>query len=205
MKKFVAVFLKFAILIVIFVFAFGGEDITITGSGTANVGDVIRVKLRSFCLSISSAEVKKMITQEGFFDKYWNNSGVFKNQYESAKIKNDQVVIDHATGLIWHQSGSKDFLNLKEAKEWITELNNKEYAGKNTWRLPTLEEALSLMENKKMNDNLYIDPAFDSWQWCILTGDLLDSNKSWLVAFSGRVDWFDSNVRINYIRPVCSN
>jgi len=192
MKKYVAVFLKFAILIVITVVAFSGQDITITGSEIANVEDVIRVKLRSHCISISRAEVKKMITQKGFFDKYWNNSGVFKNQYESAKIKNDQVVIDHATGLIWHQSGS-------------TELNNNGYAGKNTWRLPTLEEALSLLENKKMNDNLYINPAFDSWQWCILTGDSLDSNKSWLVAFSGRVDWFDSNVRINYVRPVCSN
>lgn len=164
-----------------------------------------KVKLRSQCKSISRAEAKKMITQKGFFDKYWNRSGSFENQYESTKIKNGKIVIDHTTNLIWYQSGSKDFLNLTEAKEWITELNIEGYGGKNTWRLPTLEEALSLLENRKKNGNLYIDRAFDSWQWCILTGDSLDLNKSWLVAFSGRVDWFDSNVKINYVRPVCSN
>jgi hypothetical protein len=163
-----------------------------------------RVKLRSQYITILVAEASKMVTQKDFFDKYWNNSGDFENQFESTTIKNDKIVTDHATGLIWHQSGSSDFMTVNEAFKWISELNCTQYAGINNWRLPTLEEALSLLENQKMNGNLYIDPAFDAWQWCILTGDTLTLNKNWLVAFSGRIDWFDSNVSINYVRPVSS-
>ena len=158
------------------------------------------INLRSKYIAISQKDVKQMIIQNNYFDKYWNKSGGFENNYEPNKL----IVIDHATGLIWHQSGSKDFLNLAEAKKWITDLNNASYGGYKNWRLPTLEEALTLMESERLNGNLYIDPSFDSWQWCILTGDSLDATKSWLVAFSGRVDWLNSKVSINYVRPVCS-
>lgn len=178
--------------------------ILIVSCSTDRSSKFFKFELRSLFKNISINEVKMMINEKGFFDKYWNKAGNFENHYESKKIKNDLIVIDHFTGLVWHQSGSEDFLNLTEAREWLNDLNNNNYAGINTWRLPTLEEALSLMENKKKNDNLYIDPVFDRWQWCILTGDSLDLTKSWLVAFSGRVDWFDSDVRINYVRPVSS-
>jgi len=161
-------------------------------------------ELRSHFRNLSITEVKMMIIEKGLFDKYWNKSGNFENHFELQEIKNDKVIVDHASGLIWHQSGSEDFLNLTEASEWLNNLNRNNYAEINTWRLPTLEEALSLMENQKMNGNFYIDPVFDTWQWCILTGDSLGLTKSWLVAFSGRVDWFDSTVRINYVRPVSS-
>lgn len=161
------------------------------------------VKLRSQYASMSILDVRKMVLQMNFFDKYWNDSGGFENRFELTN-KHNNVVIDHATNLIWHQSGSEDFMNVSEAAEWIKILNQNEYAGINTWRLPTLEEALSLLENTKMNKNLYIDPIFDNWQWCILTGDRLTNNQNWLVAFSGRIDWFDSNVRVNYVRPVSS-
>jgi hypothetical protein len=178
-------------------------SIVIDCSGS-QLGSKESICLRSEPVTLSAEEAKRMIIEKGFFDKYWNRQGGFENRYESKKIEKVQVVIDYATGLIWHQSGSEDFLNLKEALEWVRDLNNAGYAGQVTWRLPTLEEALSLMENEKLNRNLYIDPAFDGWQWCILTGDVLDSQKNWLVSFSGRVDWFDSNVRINYVRPVCT-
>jgi len=178
--------------------------ILIVSCSTDRSSKFFKFELRYLFKNISINEVKMMINEKRFFDKYWNKAGNFENQYESKKIKNDLIVIDHVTGLVWHQSGSEDFLKLTEAREWMNDLNNNNYAGINTWRLPTLEEALSLMENKKKNGNLYIDPVFDRWQWCILTGDSLDLTKSWLVAFSGRVDWFDSNVRINYVRPVSS-
>jgi hypothetical protein len=162
------------------------------------------IKLRYHSKIVPISEAKKIIKQKNFFDKFWNQKGCFENEFELRKTNGIKLIYDYSTSLIWHQSGSKDFLNLEDAKKWIAELNTCEYAGINTWRLPTLEEALSLLENQKMNNNLYIDQIFDRWQWCILTGDSLDATKSWLVAFSGRVDWFDSAVRINYVRPVSS-
>jgi len=160
--------------------------------------------LRNKHKMLSISDAKKMIQQKKIFDKYWNRNGGFENDFEAKEINNDKVVVDHASGLIWHQSGSRDFKNLDEAIAWTKNLNTKEYAGHKNWRLPTLEEALSLMENQRLNGSLYIDEAFDTWQWCIITGDSLDGGRSWLTAFSGRVDWFDSAARINYVRPVYS-
>ena len=152
---------------------------------------------------VSKDDAKQMLTQKDIFDKYWNKSGDFKNKLESKIIIQDQVVIDNATGLMWHPSGSLKFVNLKEALEWIAELNNKNYAGYSDWRLPTLEEAASLLENSRKK-NLYIDRVFDRRQWCIWTGDTLSTNLAWVVVFSGHIDWFDRNIRMNYVRPLRS-
>jgi hypothetical protein len=169
-----------------------------------NVTDKTKINIRSKYKSLSIAEIKAMVKEKNFFDKYWNKHGEFENEYEELEIENKKVVLDYATNLMWHQSGSADFINPEEAAKWLADLNKSEYAGQTSWRLPTLEEALTLMENEKLNNNFYIDSVFDSWQWCILTGDSLGTGKSWLIAFSGRVDWYDSKVKINYVRPVCS-
>ncbi len=142
--------------------------------------------------------------EKNYFDKYWNSTGGYRNKYKLISIEGIDLVRDDTAQLMWFQSGSMDFLTLHEAKAWIAELNEIKYAEFSDWRLPTLEEALTLMENERLNGSQYIDPLFDTWQWCIHTGDIIDDSHNWLVAFSGRVDWADSNVRMNYARPVRS-
>ena len=157
--------------------------------------------LRSHYKVLSKQEVLKLIRDKGFFDRYWNKSGDFQNQFEAKTINENKVIIDQATGLIWHQSGSHKFLNLEEAQEWIAVLNDKGYAGFKDWRLPTLEEAASLMENKRQKI-FFIDSSFDGRQWSIWTGDTYVPPLMWVVTFSGRLDWFDAKVSFNYVRPV---
>ena len=57
---------------------------------------------------------------------------------------------------MWQQSGSSERMQFEDAKKWITELNLKGFAGFNDWRLPTLEEAMSLMEPEQKNGNNWI-------------------------------------------------
>ena len=185
------------LILMLIIFSFTSSDCQMRSSGAVE-------SLRSDYKKLSKDDVKQMLIQKDFFDKYWNKSGDFKNKFKSKIINQDKIVYDRSTGLMWHASGSLMFVNLKEAENWISNLNKKVYAGYADWRLPTLEEAASLMENRKMK-NLYIDPAFDGRQWCIWTGDTLKTNFAWVIVFSGRIDWFDFSVSMNYVRPVrCS-
>ena len=91
-------------------------------------------------------------------------------------------MIDHATGLMWQQSGSQEYMTYAEAENYVADLQNKRFVGFNDWRLPTLEEAMSLMEPKQ-HDNLYLDPVFDRKQTWIWTADKVSAGLAWVVYF----------------------
>ena len=128
-----------------------------------------------------------------------------QNIYELKTINNDKVVIDHATGLMWFQSGSNRYLSYDKAVKLLVEINKEGYAGFNDWRLPTLEEAFSMMEEDKKK-GLFIDPIFNKDLSSIWTGDRYTGAITWCVAFDGgSVSWGNyGNYGGNYIRPVRS-
>ena len=104
---------------------------------------------------------------------------------------------------MWHQSGSNKYMKWNKAKEWVRSLNSRGYAGHHDWRLPTVEEAASLLESNKRND-LYIDPIFSNKHKWIWTGDRYRSEAAWNVFFnSGDVLW-DYIVNDSSVRPVRS-
>jgi serine/threonine-protein kinase len=83
---------------------------------------------------------------------------------------------------MWQQSGSRDSINYADAKKYIRDLNQQRFAGHNDWRLPTLEEAMSLMEPTKHGE-LYLDPIFDRTQRWIWTADKESAGRAWDVNF----------------------
>ena len=97
-------------------------------------------------------------------------------------INGDSVVIDSASGLMWQQSGSLEVMKFEDAKIWSGGIY---FAGFDDWRLPTLEEAMSLMETEKNKDSLYIDPRFNKKQRYIWTVDRLkgELQAKWIVTF----------------------
>ena len=138
---------------------------------------------------------------------YYGYSTINHN-YNLQTIGSDKVVIDNATGLMWHQGGSDD-MEWNKAKEWVEDLNSDGYAGYNDWRLPTLEEAVSLLESNW--DDSYIDHVFSKEQkWEIWTGDGYKyeyeggSETAWSVEFCyGYVRGFNPGYS-NNVRPVRS-
>jgi hypothetical protein len=168
--------------------------------------------LRSSYRELSVSQVQSMSNISIRRKKNWGFFGhsTISHSYSQRDINGDNVVVDKATGLMWHQSGSSKKMPFVNAKEWVKSLNSRGYAGYNDWRLPTVEEATSLLESSKSNGR-YIFPVFSKKQECIWTGDSTNgyspgpqSEAVWGVDYYyGFVYWF--NVLSSYcVRPVRS-
>jgi tetratricopeptide (TPR) repeat protein len=148
-----------------------------------SVSVILETKLRSTPRDNLSVEsVKSMLKDKGFYDSHRNNSASgFHNDF---KLQNaGKVVYDSASGLMWQQSGSDKCMEYRDAKAFVTKLNSNRFAGYNDWRLPTLEEAMSLIESSEKSGDLFIDPVFDSTQRYIWTSDMNNTSRAWVVYF----------------------
>lgn len=146
---------------------------------------IFKPLFRSKPETLSEDDVKKMLKEKDFFDKYKNETGHgFNNQYEEKNIKGAKVILDRASGLMWQQSGSDNYMPFEDAEAYIKKLNADKFAGFDDWRLPTLEEAMSLMEPEKNKAGLYVDDRFDATQQWIWTADpVAGGSLRWVVDF----------------------
>ncbi len=161
--------------------------------------------LRNNPMPLSETDVSDTIMQHDFFDKYLNPKAIgFNHQYQELTIKERQVIFDQKTKLIWQKGGSEKGMIFKKTEEWILYLNLREHAGFKDWRLPTLEEAMSLLEPNEKNAFLFIDPLFESKQTWIWTADpVKGQSRVWAVHFLfGRCNVFplDANLFIRAVR-----
>lgn len=153
-------------------------------AGMEKIGMVAPLQLRSQPIDdLSQEDVKAILKKYEFYDfhSHWVGKGIH-HLYEAKSINGQQVVFDHTTGLMWQQSGSELDLFYPEAKKYIDHLNGKKFAGFADWRLPTLEEAMSLMEATKRENGLHINTLFDEQHTWIWTADLRAS-AVWSVSF----------------------
>jgi len=159
---------------------------------------------RSKPRTLTEKQVNEMLKEKGFFDSDRNPKGLgFKNNYEVQK--NGEVVVDHASGLTWQQSGFSHWWSMpyKKAFAYIGVLNAEKFAGYSDWRLPTLEEAMSLMETKQLNGTLFIDPKFSKKQKRIWTSDKNSPSRIWVVNFDlglCRPGHFDGDCFVRAVR-----
>ena len=173
------------------------------------------ITLRSSSKDLTVSQVQSMSNISIRKKKDWGFvvHSTISHSYNLRSISGDKVVVDSATGLMWHQNGFSEksfaygtstFMRWDEAKEWVRNLNSRGYAGYHDWRLPTVEEAASLLESSKSNGR-YIDPVFSKKQEWIWTGDRKTGSKAaWEVNF--RYGHVLSNFigSYNCVRPVRS-
>ncbi|MBN2523567.1 MAG: TIR domain-containing protein [Bacteroidales bacterium] len=177
--------------------------------GTTNAIESNKIPVyhfRTIPLEMYWDEVKKMLKDRNYYDSEANKKGTgIKHFYEKKILDDNDVILDQATQLMWQKSGSIKRIKYQEALDFIKNINNKKFAGFSDWRLPTLEEAMSLMEFEQKNDDLYIDPIFGADQRYIWTCDKVRGEESgWIVYFDyGRCNGYDFDI-VNFVRAVRS-
>jgi len=141
-------------------------------------------RLRSYSRKIDMKGLKRIIKNYDFYDSNINVNGNFKNKYKTEIVGKDKVIIDKVTFLMWDQKGSFSSMKFSKAKEWIRKLNRSRYAGFSNWRLPTLDEAYSILEKKKWYGDLHIYSVFSAIQNSIWTKDYNEDGTShWIMDF----------------------
>ncbi len=168
---------------------------------------IARKYLRSSYRDLSVAQVQSMPHVEIRDEQEWGFYGhsTIRHQYKVKSIEYDEVVIDHTAGLMWHQNGSERFKDKEKISEWVDNLNLKGYAGFKDWRLPTAEEAASLLEPEQTFGGMFVDTVFDVKQPWIWTGDSYGIDAAWVMsACYGSIFWnkFDEFFSIRPVRSI---
>lgn len=130
-----------------------------------------------------SHDIDTVLAEKLLFETRWNEyRGRWRHHYKIMKRSGIRIVFDQTTGLAWQQSGSSGPLTYRDAKTYLRSLNDKRFAGYKDWRLPTLSEAMFLMEPLRRGA-LYIAPVFDHTQQWIWTMDESSTGVRWVVTF----------------------
>jgi serine/threonine-protein kinase len=114
------------------------------------------------------------------------------------------TIRDRATGLLWQQSGSEYPLTWDQAHAYIDTLNRDRFAGRETWRLPTTDELISLLQATPHGRDFCLEPVFDTRQRWLWSADRKSFVAAWYVNTElGFIAWQDFSCRY-YIKAVCS-
>jgi hypothetical protein len=169
--------------------------------GMRKRGIIRRIKLRSKAEILSDSQVEEMLKRHSFSDKNRNWSGMgLQHQY----VRSKGIIKDYATGLTWQQSGSEETVTRGEIQEYIQKLNDLKFAGHSNWRLPTLEEAMSLVQQNRNTIGGHQASIFDMKQRWIWTSDKNSASLSWYVDFFIGVCSYDTvfSRGYGYVRAV---
>ena len=144
-----------------------------------------RLALRAEPATQSPEEAGIMLVRHNFFCAWLNEAGKgIANQFESKVAGNSVVVVDHATGLMWQKNGSGKGIQGNEAAAYVEKANGKQPAEFADWRLPTLEEAMSINAVNK-HGRYHLDPVFKpSAAPFIWTADIPSGDRRWIVYYA---------------------
>jgi hypothetical protein len=141
---------------------------------------------------VSEEEVESIIKEYGFLDTQRNPDGDFANYL--VDNRDGLTVTDCVTGLMW-QRGGLDIMSHRMMKKEIARINTEGFAGHSDWRLPTLPEAMSLLEREKNTKDQYLHPCFSREQPFIFVDAVRNPGGYWFVDFKqGKAFWSSGTI-----------
>ncbi len=92
-----------------------------------------------------------------------------------------RIIFDDRNGRIWEKSGSSHPVSWKQAGEYINGLNRIGFAEYRTWRLPVIDELLTLIRASQTPDDFCQPELFDPRQNRLWSGDRRSYVSAWFV------------------------
>ena len=148
--------------------------------------------------SLYDKEIQELVKYWGFSDQILNPQAEFLNYYVDSG--HEQTMVDERTGLMWQRFGL-DLCSIRNMKCQIEELNKKGFAGYHDWRMPTVPEALSIMEIKVNEKGVYLHPCFSKEQPFVFTSAKRKPTGYWFVDYKqGKIYWSSGTVPGGFCR-----
>ena len=129
--------------------------------------------LRSEGVSVSAENAQTVFN----LNELWRPLDYIPNRL---KLCGNGTIQDDATGLIWQQSGSEYPMTLDQTQAYIRALN--ESRSRDTlWRLPTIEELMSLLIPPPPAEDFCFESVFNSRQKWVWSSDRRSFKSAWYV------------------------
>jgi len=172
-----------------------GEPLPPPG-GTGFSGE--KVVLPAEHCTLHDDRIGQLLTQWNFYDSHLNSQGKFDNALADAG--DGLTVIDERTGLMWQRAGL-DLCSTRSMKRGIEQLNKDGFAGYHDWRMPTVEEAMSLMELSPNAKGVHLHPCFSKEQPFVFVAARRKPTGYWFVDYKqGKIYWSSGTVPGGFCR-----
>lgn len=124
----------------------------------------------------------------------------FQNQYTTIS---KEIILDRASGLLWQRAGSRYAMQWPEAHRYVENLIELQLGGYAHWRLPTMEELLTLFSTPDDPAGICMDRIFSSFQTGLWSADTRSSRAAWSVDLE--MGFVDSSSLSDYhfVKAVC--
>lgn len=128
-------------------------------------------------------------------DALWRPRNVLRCALEATQ---HPTVMHPVTGCMWQRSGSEFPLDWEEAHAYVRELNAERFAGYGDWRLPTVADVCTLLQEPPTLGVHCVAPVFDTGADPLWTCDRRSFMAAWFVSTSmGFVGWQDMTCRFH--------
>ncbi len=101
-----------------------------------------------------------------------------RNRFEPA---GESLVYDAATGLYWQRGGTRYPMNRQEAFAYVNHLNADQFEGFSDWRLPTVDELITILSESPEGHGHCVEPVFDSFRRFLWSSDRCTFLTAWYV------------------------
>ncbi len=109
-------------------------------------------------------------------DELMRPQRLLTNQFEPWS---DTLLLDRTTRLIWERSGTRFPVNWKEAQAHVRQLNQERFQDLDHWRMPTVDELLTLFTPPPQGMGHCLEPVFDTRQHWLWSADQASFTAAW--------------------------